>query len=79
MQLSSALARAGLRAYRQHHWRTAARQFQEAARLGNAAAEYNLGRLYALGAGRTHNLEKAQAWQFKAESRLNAMAWVPFD
>jgi TPR repeat protein len=53
---------AGLRAFQNKDYAAARREWTEAANLGQAVAQYNLGMLYSKGLGVTKNPEEAYRW-----------------
>src|SRR5689334_6167039 len=65
---------AGLKAFRDGDYRTAMREWSEAAKHGDAHAEYNLGVLYAKGLGVRPDIDEAMHWYRLAADQGNAQA-----
>jgi TPR repeat protein len=65
---------AGLQAYERKDYATALKEWQPLAEKGDANAQYNLGLLYAQGAGVPQDLQQAAAWYSKAAEQGVAAA-----
>jgi hypothetical protein len=64
----------GLAAYNRGDYATALKEWRPLAEAGNAAAQYNLGRMYANGEGVPQNLKEALKWYRKAAEQGDARA-----
>ena len=65
---------AGVAAHNRQDYATALREFSSAAGQGDAAAQYNLGLMYAQGQGVAQNKKQAAAWYRKAAAQGHAAA-----
>ena len=68
--------KAGEKAYQRNDYATALREWQPLAKQGQAAAQYQLGLLYANGQGVPKDDVRARQWYEKAASQGHALAQV---